>query len=84
MGEQAAMACTAAVEDVIDRHYAGQVARLEGEDELKACIEEFRAEEVAHRDTAFAAGAESAPLYPLLSAAIKTGCRLAIRLSERV
>ena len=36
------------------------------------------------RDAALAAGAEQAPAYPLLSGAIRLGCRLAIRLSERI
>jgi len=85
MGEKAAFACTAAVEDVIDEHYASQVAALEGKDEaLKATVEEFRAEEAEHRDTALANGAEQAPGYRLLSEAIKAGCRVAIKLSERI
>lgn len=85
MGERAAMACTVAVEETIDVHYAGQAARL-GEDEadLKATIEQFRAEELEHRDIGLANGAEQAPAYPVLSAAVRTGCRLAIWLSERV
>jgi Ubiquinone biosynthesis protein COQ7 len=85
MGERAAMACTVAVEEAIDAHYAGQAARLgEDEAELKATIEEFRTEELEHRDIGLANGAEQAPAYPVLSAAIKSGCRLAIWLSERV
>ena len=85
MGEKAAFACTVAVEEVIDEHYAGQVAALEGRDEaLKATVEDFRADEVAHRDTALANGAEQAPGYKLLSEAIKAGCRVAIKLSERI
>ncbi|MFM8542933.1 MAG: demethoxyubiquinone hydroxylase family protein, partial [Chakrabartia sp.] len=37
-----------------------------------------------HHDTAIARGAEQAPAYPLLSAAIRLGCRAAIRLSDRL
>ena len=85
MGEKAAFACTAAVEEVIDEHYASQVAALEGQDEeLKTTVEQFRADEAAHRDTALENGAEQAPAYPLLSAAIKAGCRVAIKLSEKI
>src|SRR6516164_5602030 len=85
LGERAAMACTVAVEDVIDEHYAGQVAELGArEPELKTMIEEFRREEVAHRDEGLAHGAEQAPGYELLSAAIKAGSRLAIWLSTRI
>lgn len=85
LGERAAMACTVAVEEAIDEHYADQAARLgEDEAELKATIEEFRAEELEHRDIGLANGAEQAPAYPVLSTAIKSGCRLAIWLSERI
>jgi len=87
MGEKAAMACTVAVEETIDEHYAAQAKALEAlpeETELKAVVEEFREDELAHRDAALARGAEQAPAYPVLSAAIKTGSRLAIWLSERI
>jgi ubiquinone biosynthesis monooxygenase Coq7 len=85
MGEKAAFVCTAAVEEVIDEHYAGQVAALEGRDEaLRATVEDFRADEAAHRQTALENGAEQAPGYKLLSEAIKAGCRVAIKLSERI
>jgi ubiquinone biosynthesis monooxygenase Coq7 len=85
MGEKAAMACTAAVEDVIDEHYAGQIDRLdESESDLKKRIADFRADEIAHKNEALAQGAEQAPGYKLLSETIKAGCRLAIKLSERI
>lgn len=85
LGEKAAMACTAAVEEVIDEHYAAQVARLGDKDPvLKETVEAFRVEEVVHRDTAIAHGAEEAPGYRLLSEGIKAGCRLAIALSEKI
>jgi ubiquinone biosynthesis monooxygenase Coq7 len=84
LGEKAAMACTAAVEEVIDDHYASQIARIENDDDLKKRIEAFRADEIAHRDEALARGAEEAPGYRTLSATIKAGCRLAIKLSERI
>ncbi len=85
MGERAAMACTEAVEEVIDAHYAGQAAAL-GDDEaaLRAQIERFRADEIEHRDTARAEGAAEAPGHEVLTAAIKAGSRLAIWLSERL
>ncbi len=85
LGRRAAMACTVAVEEVIDAHYARQAARL-GDDEapLRDTIEEFRRDELEHRDTALANEAEQAPGYRLLAAAIKAGCRAAIALSERI
>ena len=86
MGPEAAMACTAAIEEEIDRHYTQQLDELaDGDDpELAGMIAEFRDDEREHRDIALAAGAERAPAYPLLSGAIRLGCRLAIRLSERI
>jgi 3-demethoxyubiquinol 3-hydroxylase len=87
IGPEAAMACTAAVEEEIDRHYTAQLDSLEAEGddpELADLITRFRAEEREHRDTALEAGAERAPLYPLLSGAIRLGCRAAIRLAERI
>jgi len=85
IGPEAAMACTAAVEEEIDRHYSAQLDELgEGDPELAAMIREFRDDEREHRETALAAGAERAPAYPLLSAAIRLGCKTAIRLAERI
>jgi ubiquinone biosynthesis monooxygenase Coq7 len=85
MGEKAAFACTAAVEEAIDEHYATQIEALEGKDEsLKATVKDFRADEAQHRETALEHGAEQAPGYKLLSEAIKAGCRIAIKLSERI
>jgi 3-demethoxyubiquinol 3-hydroxylase len=85
MSEQAALACTDAVETVIDRHYSRQLVDLGDEDpELAADIEAFRADELEHRDTARAAGATQAIGYPLLTAAIRAGCKVAIELSKRV
>ena len=85
LGEKAAMACTVAVEEVIDEHYADQVEDLgESEPELRETFEEFRREEVEHRDIGLANGAEQTPGYELLTGAIKRGSRLAIWLSERL
>ena len=85
LGPKAAMACTVAVEEVIDQHYRAQSEQL-GADEapLKAKIEKFRAEELEHRDTGLEHGAQQAPAYPLLTGAIKAGSRLAIWLAERI
>ena len=84
LGPKAAMACTEAVEEVIDAHYQAQAERLGDRDpQLKAAIEEFRAEEVQHRDTARAHGAAEAPAYPVLTTVVKQASRTAIWLSER-
>jgi ubiquinone biosynthesis monooxygenase Coq7 len=85
MSEDAAMACTDAVETEIDRHYGRQLEELGDSDpELSADIAAFRAEEVEHRDTAREAGATRAFGYPVLTAAVRAGCRLAIGLSKRI
>jgi len=85
MSEKAALACTDAVESEIDRHYAGQLSAIGDEDpEFSADIAEFQAEELEHRDTAREAGAAQAVGYPLLTAAIRAGCRVAIGLSRRI
>ncbi|MBN8530265.1 MAG: demethoxyubiquinone hydroxylase family protein [Alphaproteobacteria bacterium] len=82
MSRNAAMACTVAVESVIDRHYAEQIARVEN-GELKEELERFRAEEMEHHDTALEAGAEEARGYQVLNRLIQPGSRLAIWLSTR-
>ncbi len=85
LGERAAMACTVAVEDVIDEHYAGQIERLDDDEaDLRKTVAAFRLDEIQHRDTGLARGAEGAPGYEVLTAVIKAGSRLAIWLSERI
>jgi ubiquinone biosynthesis monooxygenase Coq7 len=85
MSEKAALACTDAVETVIDRHYGDQLKQLGDQDpELSADIADFRADELEHRDTAREAGAAEAAGYPLLTAAIRAGCKVAIELSKRI
>jgi len=85
MGPRAAMACTAAVEEVIEQHYAAQVEKLgDDEAELRQTLVEFGAEETRHKEIGLAHEAEQAPGFEPLSAAVKRGTRLAIWLSERI
>ena len=85
IGPEAAMACTAAIETEIDRHYGEQLDTLGDRDpELSATITEFRAEEAEHRALALDHGAERAPAYPILSGAIRLGCRMAIAMAKRI
>ena len=89
MGEKAAMACTVAVEEVIDEHYAGQVAALEkagdkGDEDLRDVFEQFRQEEVEHKEISLRHGAREAPGYGPLTALVRAGSRLAIWLSTRI
>ena len=85
MSEKAALACTDAVETEIDKHYSAQLREI-GEDDpvLASDITEFQADELEHRDIAREAGATEAIGYPLLTAAIRAGCRVAIGLSKRI
>jgi ubiquinone biosynthesis monooxygenase Coq7 len=85
LGEKAAMACTVAVEDVIEEHYGRQEDVLgDSQPELKATVQKFRADELEHKNHALDHGAEQAAGYPLLYAAISRGTKLAIWLSERI
>jgi ubiquinone biosynthesis monooxygenase Coq7 len=85
LGPRAAMACTVAVEETIDAHYAAQEAALQDDERpLRDTIGKFRSDELAHRDTALANDAEKAPGYRILTAIIKAGCRTAIKISEKL
>ena len=85
MREKAAMACTEAVEDVIEKHYAEQIDELEAsEPALAETVRKFRDDELEHKRTAEEEGAHDVPGYRLLSAAIRAGCRAAIRIAEKV
>ena len=85
MGKKVAMACTVAVEEVIDEHYGGQIEQLgDDEPELKRAFEGFRADELEHRATGLEHGAREAPAFNALTSLVKAGSRLAIWLSERI
>ena len=85
IGPAAAMACTVAVETEIDRHYAEQLEQIGDSDpELSAMVTEFQIEELEHKATALEHGAEQAFAYPLMSAVIRAGCRVAIAVSKRI
>jgi ubiquinone biosynthesis monooxygenase Coq7 len=85
IGPEAAMACTVAVETEIDRHYSEQLAEIGDSDpELSAMILDFQADELEHKATALAQGAERAPAYPLMSALVRMGCRTAIAVSKHI
>lgn len=85
MGEKVAMACTVAVETVIDDHYAAQEKELgDDEKELKQAVSKFRAEEQEHRDIGLKHGAEESPLYSAVTGVIKLNTKLAIWLATRI
>jgi ubiquinone biosynthesis monooxygenase Coq7 len=84
LGEKAAMACTVAVEEVIDEHYAKQLQELKSNPKLKKMIAKFREDELHHRDIGLEHQAEDFPQYGLLRALVRAGSKTAIWLSERV
>jgi ubiquinone biosynthesis monooxygenase Coq7 len=85
LGEKAAMACTVAVEEVIDEHYQEQLLQLGGDEvELKQKIAQFRDEEIQHRDIGLENKAEDAAGYPLLKLAVRGATKLAIMVSKKV
>ena len=79
------MLCTASVEEVIDEHYQNQINQLENDEkELKEKIIKFREDELSHKDIAYEKGASKEGFYSILDKLIKTGSRIAIRISEKV
>ena len=84
LGEKAAMAATVAVEEAIDEHYREQDAELAENQELKAVVQKFRAEELEHRDTGLEHDAESMIGYKLFNKLIKTGVKASIWLAKRI
>ena len=85
LGKKAAMLCTASVEEVIDKHYQDQIDQLqEDEKELKKKIIKFREDEIHHKDIAYEEGASKKGIYSILDKVIKTGSKIAIRISEKI
>ncbi len=88
ISREAAMACTVAVEEVIDSHYKEQLDDLKhsknSEDiELSKKIEKFRQEEIEHRDTGLQQGAKNTSVYYGLTSMVKLITKTAIILSKR-
>ena len=84
LGKKAAMLCTASVEEVIDQHYQNQIDQIEDDEiELKKKIIKFRNDELHHKDIAFEEGASKEGLYGILDGIIKTGSKIAIKISEK-
>ena len=85
MGKKAAMLCTASVEEVIDDHYQNQINHLKNDEkELKSKIIKFRDDELHHRDIAYKEGATKEGFYSIMDKIIKTGSKIAIKISEKI
>ena len=85
LGKKAAMLCTASVEEVIDKHYQDQINKLGPEEKnLKTKIIKFREDELHHKDIAYEEGATKKGFYSIMDKMIKTGSKIAIRISEKI
>ena len=99
LGREAAMACTEALETEIGGHYNGQVSVLlqwmremeeRGEEvgdeirELVGTLKRIRDEEREHLDEAVEQDAKKAGGYTLLNRVVRSGCKGAIWISERI
>ena len=85
LGKKAAMLCTASVEEVIDEHYKNQIDQIEvDEKDLKEKIIKFRQDELDHKDIAYEEGATKKGLYSIMDKVIKTGSKVAIKISEKI
>lgn len=85
IGKSAAMACTQAVEEVIDEHYLTQLKTLDQQENLlKEKISKFRDDEIHHKDIALDQGAKDAPLYTLFAAGVRAATLLAIGISKKI
>ena len=85
IGKKAAMLCTASVEEVIDEHYQNQINQLKNDEkELKSKIVKFRNDEIHHKDIAYKEGATKEGFYSIMDKFIKTGSKIAIKISEKI
>lgn len=90
MGKKAAMACTVAVEEVIDEHYQKQLDNLpdlpdeKSDDSLKNKIAQFRKEELEHRNIGIENQAQELLIYKPLTFFIKKASKLAILISSKI
>ncbi len=83
--KKAAMLCTASIEEVIDNHYKNQIDQIGlDENNLKSKIIKFREDELHHRDIAYNEGATKEGFYSIIDKMIKTGSKLAIKISEKI
>ncbi len=85
LGKNAAMLCTASVEEVIENHYQNQIEKI-GSDEkdLKEKIEKFKNDETDHKNLAYDTGATKKGIYLIMDKVIRAGSKIAIKISEKV
>ena len=86
-GKNAIMACTEAVEEVIDKHYSEQIEELDKsgqEESLLNSLKEFHADEVEHEMIAKKELDETSMALNIFKNLIKIGCKGAIKVSEKI
>lgn len=85
LGKNAAMVCTDAVEEVIDKHYQSQLEQLgsKSEEALASNIEKFRQEEIEHQHIAQTNMKNLNLGHKLLYNVIKLGCKLSINIAKK-
>ena len=86
-GKNAIMACTEAVEEVIDKHYSEQIDELDKsgqEESLLNSLKEFHADEVEHEMIAKKELDETSTALNIFKNLIKIGCKGAIKVSEKI
>ena len=86
LGKNAAMACTIAVEEVIGKHYEKQAACLTDKkySKLRKKLLKFRDDELDHKDIATENDGMKTPGYKFMKFVIQTGCKAAIKISEKI
>ena len=85
LGKKATMLCTASVEEVIEKHYLDQINKLKNDEKkLKEKIIKFNKDEVHHKNKAYEMGAKNDGIYLFMDKIIKTGSRIAIKISEKI
>ena len=83
LGKKAAMLCTASVEEVIDEHYQNQINQIQDDEKNLKKNNQFRDDELHHKDIAYEEGATKKGLYSIMDKIIKTGSKIAINISEK-
>jgi ubiquinone biosynthesis monooxygenase Coq7 len=82
-----AHACTIAVEEVIEKHYQEQLNELEfypEYEDFKNTIQQFRKEELEHRDMAMDQGGDHHPLSQPVKSVVTAITKAAIFLSKKI
>lgn len=84
MGRNAAMIATEAIEEVIDKHYKSQTEKKELPQELKGKIEQFRQEELEHKEKAQDNMKNLNPAHKILYHLIKLGCKASVCIAKKL